>query len=105
MATAAAAINQQQYTMRSAPPPCRAATCPGASFAPVGVDDRSCCSFAQRSFSSGVVEPHSPGLRGPFGYANTLAALFVFGVPTALVLGTRRRARRARVRRGPGLHV
>jgi O-antigen ligase len=47
-------------------------------------------SIAQRSFSSEFIAPSFPRLREPLGYANALAALLVSGVPTALVLGTRR---------------
>jgi O-antigen ligase len=47
-------------------------------------------SIAQRSFSSEFIAPAFPRLREPFGYANALASLFASGVPTALVLGTRR---------------
>ena len=47
-------------------------------------------SIAQRSFNAEFVAPSFPRLREPFGYANALAALLVCGVPTALVLGTRR---------------
>jgi O-antigen ligase len=46
--------------------------------------------IAQRSFNGEFVDASFPRLREPFGYANALAALLVCGVPTALVLGTRR---------------
>jgi hypothetical protein len=45
---------------------------------------------AQRSFSSEFIAASFPRLREPFGYSNALAALFVSGVPAALVLGSRR---------------
>jgi O-Antigen ligase len=47
-------------------------------------------SIAQRSFNGAFIAPSFPRLREPLGYANALAALLVSGVPTALVLGTRR---------------
>ena len=46
--------------------------------------------IAQRSFSSEFITASFPRLREPFGYSNALAALFVSGVPAALVLGSRR---------------
>ncbi len=46
--------------------------------------------IAQRSFSSEIVAASFPRLREPLGYANALAAMFVAGVPGALVLGSRR---------------
>jgi hypothetical protein len=48
--------------------------------------------IVQRSFGSEFIAPSFPRLREPLGYANALAALFVSGIPTALVLGTRRGA-------------
>jgi O-antigen ligase len=46
--------------------------------------------IAQRSFSSELIAPSFPRLREPLGYANALAALFVAGVPAAIVIGSRR---------------
>ncbi len=46
--------------------------------------------IAQRSFSSEFIAASFPRLREPFGYSNALAALFVSGVPAALVLGSKR---------------
>ncbi|MEO9177177.1 MAG: hypothetical protein ABI317_16810, partial [Gaiellales bacterium] len=46
--------------------------------------------IAQRSFSSELIAPAFPRLREPLGYANALAAVFVAGVPAALVVGSRR---------------
>jgi O-antigen ligase len=46
--------------------------------------------IAQRSYSSEYIASSFPRLREPLGYANSLAALFVSGIPAALVLGSRR---------------
>jgi O-antigen ligase len=47
-------------------------------------------SITQRSFGDELVAAAFPRLREPLGYANALAALFVSGLPAALVLGSRR---------------